>query len=210
MAEATAFNLANNKKAERKLLVTCVNVGDSILDSSGTPEWQPVGVGVEDSSIEFNPDTETVTDILGITETTVNKLEVSQSLEPMRVRGGSKLALKLYNQVKYNKLAEMSMWEVMQIHAYVGSEGAYEAEVHKNCTLTPQSIGGSSKSPSSYPRSDGLVTIHAQDATQSQNLPAACPLMCHFDVSPPSWMKNMASISVRVMPRSISSFQSLL
>lgn len=144
MAEATAFNLANNKKAERKLLVTCVNVGDSILDSSGTPEWQPVGVGVEDSSIEFNPDTETVTDILGITETTVNKLEVSQSLEPMRVRGGSKLALKLYNQVKYNKLAEMSMWEVMQIHAYVGSEGAYEAEVHKNCTLTPQSIGGSS------------------------------------------------------------------
>jgi hypothetical protein len=144
MADAAAFNLQTNQKAERKLLVTAVNVGDSVTDVSGTPEWQIVGVGVEDSAIEFNPDTETVTDILGITETTVNKFETSQSLEPMTVRGGSKLAVKLYNQVKYNRMSEFSMYEVMQIHAYVGSAGSYEAEVHKNCTLTPQSIGGSS------------------------------------------------------------------
>ena len=144
MADATAFNLQDNEKAMRKLLVTCVNVGDSVTESGGTPEWQPVGVGVEDSAIEFNPDTETVTDILGITETTVNKLEVSQSLEPMTIRGGSKLAVKLYNQVKYGRLSEMALYEVMQIHAYVGSNGAYEAEVHKGCTLTPQSVGGSS------------------------------------------------------------------
>ena len=144
MADATAFNLQANQKAERKLLVTCVNVGDSITESGGTPEWQPVGVGVEDSSIEFNPDTETVTDILGITETTVKKFETSQDLDPMTIRGGSKLAVKLYNQVKYNRMSEFAMYEVMQIHAYVGTEGAYEAEVHKHCTLTPQSIGGDS------------------------------------------------------------------
>ena len=139
------INLADNQKAERKLLVTCVNVGDSVTVESGTPEWQPIGVGVEDSSIEYNPDTETITDILGITETTVNKLETSQSLDPMTVRGGSKLAEKLYDQVKYNRLSEMAMWEVMQIHAYVGDEtNGYDAEVHKNCTLTPQSLGGSS------------------------------------------------------------------
>ena len=144
MADASAFNLKDNQKAERKLLVTAVNVGDSIAEGSGTPDWQIVGVGVEDSSIEYNPDTETITDILGITETTVNKLETSQTLDPMTVRGGSKLAIKLYNQVKYNRLSELSMYEVMQIHAYVGSAGSYEAEVHKNCTLTPQSLGGSS------------------------------------------------------------------
>lgn len=143
MADASAFNLQDNQKAERKLLVTAVNVGDSIT-GTGTPKWQIVGVGVEDSAIEYNPDTETVTDILGITETTVNKFETSQSLEPMTVRGGSDLAVKLYNQVKYNRMSEFSMYEVMQIHAYVGSEGSYEAEVHKNCTLTPQSVGGSS------------------------------------------------------------------
>lgn len=142
MADATKFNLKENEKAQRKLLVTCVNVGESFA-SGGSPVWQIVGVGVEDSSIEYNPDTETVTDILGITETTVNKLETSQDLDPMTVRGGSALAIKLYNQVKYGRLSEMSMYEVMQIHAYVGEEGAYEAEVHKNCTLTPQSLGGS-------------------------------------------------------------------
>lgn len=143
MADAAAFNLQNNQKAERKLLVTAVNVGESYA-SGGTPVWQVVGAGVEDSSIEFNPDTETITDILGVTETTVNKFETAQDLEPMTVRGGSALAVKLYNQIKYNRMSEFAMYEVMQIHAYVGSDGAYEAEIHKNCTLTPQSIGGSS------------------------------------------------------------------
>ena len=141
MAEATNFNLLDGQKAERKLLVTAVNVGDKL--GAGTPEWQIIGVGVEDSSIEYNPDTTTSTDILGISTTIINKLETSQTLEPMVVIGGSKLALKLYNQVKYGKLSELAMYEVMQIHAYVGAEGAYEAEVHKNCTLTPQSLGGS-------------------------------------------------------------------
>lgn len=146
MADATSFNLTAGQKAERKLLVTAVNVGDSITQSSGSPEWQIVGVGVEDSAIEFNPDTETVTDILGITETTVNKFETAQTLEPMTVRGGSKLAIKLYNQIKYNRVSELSMYEVMIIYAFVSgsSTGTYEAEVHKNCTLVPQSIGGSS------------------------------------------------------------------
>lgn len=137
MADATKFNLLDNQKAERKLLVTAINVG-----TKDTPEWQIVGVGVEDSSIEFNPDTETKTDILGITETVVNKLETSQSLDPMTVRGGSKLALKLYNQVKYQRLSEMAMYQVMIIYGFVGSAGAYEAEVHDDCTVTPQSMGG--------------------------------------------------------------------
>lgn len=143
MADATTFNLKDNQKAQRKLLVTCVDVSDNAgtFDAS-TAEWQIIGVGVEDSSIEYNPDTNTVTDILGITETTVNKLETEQDLDPMTIRGGSKLAMKLYNQVKYGRLSELSMYNVMQIHAYIGSDGAYDAEVHKNCTITPQSLGG--------------------------------------------------------------------
>ena len=144
MADATKFNLKDGQKAERKLLVTAINVGDSITSGTGTPKWEIVGVGVEDSSIEYNPDTETITDILGITETTVNKLETAQSLDPMTVRGGSELAIKLHNIVKYQRLSELSMFEVMQIHAYVGEDGEYEAEVHKNCTITPQSVGGDS------------------------------------------------------------------
>lgn len=144
MADTLSFNLATNEKAQRKLLVTAVNVGDSITETEGTPDWQIVGSGVEDSSIEFNPDTESITDILGITETTLNKLETTQTLEPMTIRGGSKLAVKLYNQIKYNRLSEFALYEVMIISAFVGSASAYEAEVHTGCTLVPQSIGGSS------------------------------------------------------------------
>lgn len=139
MAEASAFNLADGQQAERKLLVTAVNVGTTLAK-----EWQIIGVGVEDSAVEYNPDITTTTDILGVTKTQVNKLETAQTLEPMTVTGGSDLAVKLYNQVKYGRLSELSMYEVLLIHAYVGTTGAYEAEMHTGCTITPQSVGGSS------------------------------------------------------------------
>ena len=138
MAEATAFNLADGQEAERKLLVTAVNVGTSLA-----PEWEVAGVGVEDSAVEFNPDVSTLTDILAITHTKVNKLETSQDLDPMTIRGGSKLALKLYNQIKYKRYSELSLYEVLLIHGFIGSVGSYEAEKHTGCTITPQSEGGS-------------------------------------------------------------------
>lgn len=139
-----------NQKVERKYLVTAVNVG-----TSENAEWQIVGAGVEDSSIELSPDKETITDILGITETTVNKLELSQSLDPMTARGGSKLAMKLLDIVSRNAVSEFAQFEVLLIEAFVSGEKAgssegttgptvYYAEKHKNCTLTPDSIGGSS------------------------------------------------------------------
>ncbi len=150
MAEykATDFNLKENQKAERKLLVTLVNMGDSITAADGAPEWVPIGVGVEDSSIDFNPKTSKGTDILGITESSVDNLELSQSLSPMTVRGGNPLLFKLNDIVERNALSEFSLFEVMIVKAYI-NEGtdeapAYRAEVHKNCTIAPQSLGGSS------------------------------------------------------------------
>lgn len=149
MAEykATDFSLKENQKAERKLLVTCVNMGDSISAGAGTPKWVPIGVGVEDSAIELNPESSKSTDILGITESSVNKLEPTQSLSPMTVRGGNPLLFKLNDIQERNALSEFSLFEVMIIKAYI-DEGtneahAYHAEVHRNCTIIPQSIGGS-------------------------------------------------------------------
>lgn len=145
--KATDFNLAANQKAERKLLVTCVNVGDSITLAEGKPEWVPVGVGVEDSAIELNPEASKVTDIFGITESSIDKLAPSQSLTPMTIRGGNKVLFKLNDIVERNALSEFSLFEVMIVKAFI-NEGtdeapAYHAEVHKNCTITPQSFGGS-------------------------------------------------------------------
>ena len=66
MAEA-AINLTAGQKADRKLDMIFVNVG-----GSGTESWELLGRGVEDASVEYNHDTDTVTDILGITDVNVS------------------------------------------------------------------------------------------------------------------------------------------
>lgn len=66
MAEA-AINLTAGQKADRKLDMIFVNVG-----GSGTETWELLGRGVEDASVEYNHDTDTVTDILGITDVNVS------------------------------------------------------------------------------------------------------------------------------------------
>jgi hypothetical protein len=135
----TDFNLPNGVKAARKLLRTYVNVGSAELK-----EWFLVGSGVEESSLELNPSTETVTDILGVTETAVTKWEPNQSFDPFTVKGGSKLAFKLHD-IWMNKTPELlSQFEVLNVYKYVGEEvGGYDAELQKNCTINITSIGGS-------------------------------------------------------------------
>lgn len=139
MAINTDFNVGANVKAARKLLRTYIDVSDDT-----TPEWYLVGSGIEESSIELNPDTETITDILGVTTTTVNKWEAAQSFDPFTVKGGSKLAFKLH-QIWQDKTPEkLSQFDVLIVYKYIGGDTAgYEAEVQKNCTVNITSIGGS-------------------------------------------------------------------
>lgn len=135
---ATDFNVGSGVKAARKLLMTFVDVG-----TNSTPEWELVGRGVEDSSIELNPNTETVTDICGITDTSVTKWEPNQSLDPNTVKGGSKLNLKLH-EIWQNKTPELlSQFDVLIVYAYIGESSTFEAEVQHNCTINITSIGGS-------------------------------------------------------------------
>lgn len=135
---AADFNVKSGVKAPRKLLMTFVDVSDS-----DTPEWELVGRGVEDSSIELNPNTETTTDITGITETDVTKWEPNQSFDPNTVKGGSKLNFKLH-KIWEDKTPELlSKFNVLIVYAYIGESGEYNAEMQKNCTININSIGGS-------------------------------------------------------------------
>lgn len=128
----------------RKQMITYVNVG-----TSSAPEWEAVGVKVEDSSIEFNPDTETITDIMGVTHTTVNKVEATQSLEPMTIRKESKLAQKLMKEFVYEKdYAKSSQFEVLIVYGWTSDTASgttFKAEKQTGCTIYPQSLGGSSR-----------------------------------------------------------------
>ena len=89
MAEA-AINLTAGQKADRKLDMIFVNVG-----GSGTETWELLGRGVEDASVEYNHDTDTVTDILGITDVNVSAAKPELDLDPCTIRGGQKLSAKL-------------------------------------------------------------------------------------------------------------------
>ena len=135
---ATDFNVGAGVKAPRKLLMTFVDVSDS-----GTPEWELVGRGVEDSSIDLNPSTETTTDILGITDTSVTKWEPSQSLDPNTVKGGSKLNFKLHQIWQDKKPELLSKFKVLIVYAYIGETSTFEAEMQQNCTINITSLGGS-------------------------------------------------------------------
>ena len=134
----TDFNTGSGVKAARKLLMTFVNVG-----SSASEEWELVGRGVEESAIELNPNSETVTDICGITETNVTKWEAVQTLEPNTVKGGSKLNYKLH-KIWQDKTPELlSQFDVLIVYAYIGESSTFDAEVQHNCTINITSIGGS-------------------------------------------------------------------
>ena len=104
-----------------------------------------LGTRVEDSSIELNADIETMTDILGITYTDVNKTEPQQTLDPSNVIGGSKISAYLYDAVVHNRITDYSqVFNVYIISGFMGdATNGYEAVRHDGCSIIPTSIGGS-------------------------------------------------------------------
>lgn len=135
----TSINLAENRKADRKLEMHFVNMG-----TSEAPVWEVLGYGVEDASMAFNHDVSTIVDVLGISHTNVSAAKPQLDLDPMNIRGGNKLSAKLLDIERRNAIAELSSFEVLNVHLYLGKADSYQAELHKNCTIVPQSLGGSS------------------------------------------------------------------
>lgn len=132
------FNLPEHQRAERKLLITVAEWMDG-----ETPVREILGRRTEDSSIEYNADISTTTDILGINYTDMNKTQPQQDFDPYLILGGSKLGAKLNDIRRRNALAELSQFTLYIITAYVGSESdGYDAEKHVNCTITYNSLGG--------------------------------------------------------------------
>lgn len=141
------FNLPAGQRAERKALITVAEWKRLVTPAGGgDPTEETVrellGTRVEDSSIEYNPDIETTTDILGNNYTDLNKTQPSQSFDTMTVLGGAKLLAMLNDIRRRNAVAELNQFKLYVITTYCGSAGAYEAERHDDCTITYDSLGG--------------------------------------------------------------------
>lgn len=131
------INLPTHQRAPRKLLITVAE-----WTEGSTEKREVLGRRTEDSSIEYNADIETTTDILGINYTDVNRTQPQQDFDPYLILGGSELAAKLNDIRKRNAIEELSQFTIYIITAFVGTAGAYEAEKHVNCTIAYNSIGG--------------------------------------------------------------------
>ena len=135
----TQFNLGNGQRAERKLLITVAE-----WTESGSSVREILGRRTEDSSIDYNPDIETTTDILGINYTDMNRTQPQQDFDPFTILGGSKLGALLNDIRSRNALSELNQFTVYVITAFAGTVGEYRAEKHENCTIAYNSIGGDS------------------------------------------------------------------
>jgi len=104
-----------------------------------------LGRRTEDSSIEYNPDQETSTDILGINYTDINKTQPQQDFDPHLILGGDKFSELLNDIRRRNALTELSQFTMYIITAFIGdSTNGYAAERHANCTINYNSMGGDS------------------------------------------------------------------
>ncbi len=139
---ADAVNLAKGQRAQRKTLIT---VAEWTPSGAAEAVREILGARTEDSSIEFNPDTETTTDILGITYSDVNKTEPQQDFDPYYLLGGSKLGAYLAEAALENNIdAYNGVFNIYIIAAFIGETGKYKCIEHEGCTILPTSIGGDS------------------------------------------------------------------
>lgn len=136
----TQFNLNEGQRAERKLLITVAEW------TEGSAQVREIlGRRTEDSSIDYNADIETTTDILGINYTDLNRTQPQQDFDPYLILGGSKLGAKLNDIRRRNALSELNDFTVYIITAFIGdSTNGYATEKHTGCTIVYNSIGGDS------------------------------------------------------------------
>ena len=117
-------------------------------------ERELLGRRTEDSSIEYNPDIETSTDILGINYADVNKTQPSQEFSPHLILGGSRLSEYLNDKRRRNAISEISNFTAYIITLFIGdTTNGYATERHSDCTITYDSLGGESNV-------DFPITVH--------------------------------------------------
>lgn len=132
------FNTPDGQEIDRALLVFFVNVG-----TAQTPDWAPVGRGVEDNSLEYDWQEESKKDILGNTYNTMKTPIVSGSFDPWPMAKGDKAQKHLWNlAIKEQNAAALSKQDVLVLHKYVGESGNFFAERYDGSQIKVTSIGG--------------------------------------------------------------------
>lgn len=119
--------------------------GDVSEAGDGTsPEWEIIGKKIEDMSLEMNPNVETMTDITGDVQTTLDKYEKQTSVSPYYARKESKMAAWLYNVVREERTLSEVERTFLCVNVFAGADGSFDAWTQKG-VVAVQSYGGNTK-----------------------------------------------------------------
>jgi hypothetical protein len=141
MADYT-FNTPAGQTIARELLIAYLNTG-----TASEPVWSAVGKRVEDSSSEYDWQTETKKDILGSTYGTMKKPIVTQSFEPCELDAGDPAQLALWQMGIVDQDAQaLASQDMLIVHFYAtpseGATGAAFAERYASCMIEITGEGG--------------------------------------------------------------------
>lgn len=135
---AFALSMNAGQRAERKTLITIAAWKEDDVQKSAI-----LGARTEDSSIEFNGDIETSTDILGINYTDIGKTQPQQSFDPAYIIGGDELMAYMNAAALENNISAYNgVFDVYLVAAYLTDGKNYFAVKHTGCSIIPQSLGG--------------------------------------------------------------------
>ena len=135
MADIT-FNTDSGKTIARELLIAYLNTG-----TTQTPVWSPVGKRVEDSSTEYDWDSETKRDILGATYGRLKKPTITQTFDPCELDAGDAAQVKIWNlAVKDQDAQALAAQDMLIVHFYADSTSF--AERYESCMIEVTGLGG--------------------------------------------------------------------
>lgn len=130
-----AFTTTAGQTIGRELLIAYLNTG-----TSNSPVWSAIGKRVEDSSVEFDWQANTSTDVLGDTYTTARKPTTTQSFEPWNLDSGDAALVKIWNlAVKDKDVSALTNQDMLIVHFYAANNWA---ERYSSCAILPSSLGG--------------------------------------------------------------------
>lgn len=136
------FNTDPGITVARELLVAYLNTG-----TYSEPVWSPVGKRVEDSSEEYDWQTETKKDIFGASYTTGKKPIITQTFDPCELDSQDEGQQKIWNlAIKDQDVNKLMNQDMLIAHYYAspsaeGSTGNF-SERYEACSILPSGLGG--------------------------------------------------------------------
>ena len=128
------INTTEGQTINRKLQILALNTG-----SATTAVWSVIGKRTEDSSAEYDWQSESVKDILGNTWNTLKEPIITQSFDPVKLDSGDAAAVDIWEKAIRDQDAQaLAALDMLVIHLY--ADGF--AERYSACMVDVTSLGG--------------------------------------------------------------------